>query len=82
MGWTKVEDWWKDTGKPEDILEANRLILDDLTHEIRGEVKGEIRGRVSIDKGTKVNKKSVVKGPALIGKDCVIKDSWKGSIHW
>ena len=78
MGWTKVEDWWKDTGKPEDILEANRLILDDLTHEIRGEVKGEIRGRVSIDKGTKVNKNSVIKGPALVGRDCVIKDSYIG----
>ena len=75
VGWTKVAGWWKDTGKPEDIFEANRLILDDLTHEIRGEVKGEIRGRVSIDKGTKVNEKSVIKGPALIGSDCVIKDS-------
>ena len=78
VGWTKVESWWKDTGKPEDILEANRLILDDLTHEIRGEVKGEIRGRVSIDKGTKVNENSVIKGPALIGRDCLIKGSYIG----
>ena len=78
VGWTKVEEWWKDTGKPEDILEANRLILEDLPHEIRGEVKGEIRGRVSIDKGTKVNENSVIKGPALIGRDCVIKDGYIG----
>ena len=78
VGWTKVEGWWKDTGKPEDILEANRSILDDLTHEIKGEVKGEIRGRVSIDKGTKVNENSVIKGPALIGRDCLIKDSYIG----
>jgi glucose-1-phosphate thymidylyltransferase len=78
VGWTKVEGWWKDTGKPEDILEANRLILDDLTHEIRGAVKGEIRGRVSIDKGTNVNENSVIKGPAIIGRDCLIKDSYIG----
>ena len=78
VGWTKVNGWWKDTGKPEDIFEANRLILDDLTHEIKGEVKGEIRGRVSIDEGTKVNENSVIKGPALIGKNCLIKDGYIG----
>jgi len=78
VGWTKVEGWWKDTGKPEDILDVNRLILDDLTHEIKGDVKGEIRGRVAIDKGTKVNENSVIKGPALVGRDCLIKDAYIG----
>ena len=78
VGWTKVEGWWKDTGKTEDILEANRLILDGLSSEIRGEVKGEIRGRVSIDKGTEVNENSVIKGPALVGRDCLIKDGYIG----
>jgi glucose-1-phosphate thymidylyltransferase len=78
VGWTKVEDWWKDTGKPEDIFEANRLILDDLAHEIRGVVKGELRGRVAIDTGTLVNEKSVIKGPALIGRNCLIRDSYIG----
>jgi glucose-1-phosphate thymidylyltransferase len=75
-----VSGWWKDTGKPEDILHANRSILDDLTVEIKTkeEVEGEIRGRVSIDKGTKVNKNSVIKGPAVIGMGCVIKDSYIG----
>ena len=75
-----VSGWWKDTGKPEDILHANRLILDDLTTEVRGkaEVKGEIRGRVAIDEGTKVNENSVIKGPALIGRNCVIKDGYIG----
>jgi glucose-1-phosphate thymidylyltransferase len=78
VGWTKVEGWWKDTGKPDDIFEANRLILDDLAHAIRGEVKGELRGRVSLGDGTTVNEKSVIKGPALIGKDCTISDSYIG----
>ena len=74
-----VSGWWKDTGKPEDILHANRLILDDLTPEIKGEVRGEIRGRVSIEEGTNVDENSVIKGPALIGRNCVIKDSYIGS---
>ena len=78
VGWTKVEGWWKDTGKPEDIFEANRLILEDLAHEIRGVVKGELRGRVSLGDGTTVNAKSVIKGPALIGKGCTIRDSYIG----
>lgn len=73
-----VSGWWKDTGKPEDILAANCLILDDLTTKIRGEVEGEIRGRVSIDTGSKVSEGSVIKGPALIGRDCVIKGSYIG----
>ena len=78
VGWTKVKDWWKDTGKPEDILEANRLILDDLTTQINGKVEGEIRGRISMDTGTEVNKNSVIKGPALVGRNCLIKDSYIG----
>lgn len=73
-----VSGWWKDTGKPEDILHANRLILDDLITGIKGEIEGEIRGRVSIGEGTKVNINSVIKGPALIGMDCVIEDSYIG----
>ncbi len=73
-----VGGWWKDTGKPEDILHANRLILDDLIHEIKGEVRGEVRGRVSINKGATVDERSVIKGPALIGRDCVIKNSYIG----
>jgi len=75
---TLVTKWWKDTGKPEDILEANRLILDDLDSDQSVKVKGKIRGRVSIGKGTKLNENSVIKGPAIIGRDCLIKDSYIG----
>jgi len=78
VGWTKVSAWWKDTGQPEDILEANRLILDDLRSELQGDIRGELRGRVRIDAGTLVTEKSVIKGPAIIGRNCLIKDSYIG----
>jgi len=76
-----VEGWWKDTGKPEDILDANRLVLDELIPEIKegAEVRGEVRGRVKIDEGAKIDEKSVIKGPSVIGKNCVIENSYIGS---
>ena len=78
VGWTKVEGWWKDTGKPEDILEANRLILDDIQTKSDGTAKNSrIIGRVIIEKGTEI-KDGIVKGPSIIGKDCVIKNSYIG----
>jgi glucose-1-phosphate thymidylyltransferase len=74
-----VKNWWKDTGKPEDILHANRLILDDINSFNQGKVViSEIRGRVQIGEGTVVDSNSMVKGPVLIGKKCKISDSYIG----
>jgi len=75
-----VKGWWKDTGRPEDILDANRLILGDLIGEVKqeAEIKGEIKGKVTIGKGTKIDKESVVKGPVVIGSNCVIRNSYIG----
>ena len=78
VGWTKVEGWWKDTGKPEDILEANRLILDDIQTKSEGTAKNSrIIGRVIIEKGAEI-RDGIVKGPSIIGKDCMIKNSYIG----
>ena len=78
VGWTKVNGWWKDTGKPEDILEANRLILDDIQTRNEGNAKNsKIIGRVIIEKGAEI-KESTVKGPSLIGRDCLVRDSYIG----
>ncbi|MEM3204583.1 MAG: glucose-1-phosphate thymidylyltransferase [Saccharolobus sp.] len=72
----KVEGWWKDTGKTDDLLEANQLILDstirlsintDKIHE-----SAKIEGRVFIDKGTIIKENVRIRGPAIIGKNCVI----------
>ncbi len=60
-----VSGWWKDTGKLEDMLEANRIILDTIETEIEGEVDKEsrIEGRVTIGKGSRVIA-SLIRGPA------------------
>ena len=69
-----VTGWWKDTGKPEDILEANRLVLDELASNVEGTVEpgAQVSGRVAIGRGTLVRSGAVVAGPAVIGRDCVI----------
>jgi len=73
-----VEGWWKDTGKTEDILDANRLVLEDLKIENNGEVENSIiRGRVNIGKDS-VIKNSTVKGPVIIGEKCNISDAYIG----
>jgi len=71
---TIVKDWWKDTGKVEDVLEANRLVLDDLRPFNKGTIESGalIQGRVSVDEGTIILKGSVLKGPVIVGKDCTI----------
>ncbi|MFQ5919629.1 MAG: glucose-1-phosphate thymidylyltransferase [Thermoplasmata archaeon] len=70
----EVTGWWKDTGRAEDILEANRLILDDIEAVDDGTVErgARVEGRVRIDSGSVVRTGSVVKGPTVIGRDCVI----------
>lgn len=73
-----VQGWWKDTGKPEDIFEANRLILDDIQIRNDGQiVDSRVMGRVIIEKDTKIER-SVIKGPCIIGNDSVISDSYIG----
>jgi len=69
-----VEGWWKDTGKPEDILEANHLILDGVESSNEGRIEdgASVVGRVKIGKGTIILGKSVVKGPSIIGENAKI----------
>ncbi len=65
-----VKGWWKDTGTPEDILEANRLLLDERVREqrIEGRVDegARIEGRVVVEEGAVVEKGAVIRGPAYI----------------
>ncbi len=73
-----VEGWWKDTGKPEDILEANRLVLDDIKTKVEGNiVNSRISGRIVVEEGALIEN-SVVKGPCVIGKNAKISCSYIG----
>ncbi len=79
IGYSEITGWWKDTGKPTDLLEANRLILDNITPDIRGEVddRSTVAGKVIVETGAKIIN-SVVRGPAIIGEECVIEDAYVG----
>uniref|UniRef100_A0A7V4E307 Glucose-1-phosphate thymidylyltransferase n=1 Tax=candidate division WOR-3 bacterium TaxID=2052148 RepID=A0A7V4E307_UNCW3 len=78
VNYLKVKGWWKDTGKPEDLIEANRIILEDLIEDVKGKVKNsKIIGKVNIGENTIVEN-SHLRGPVIIGKNCIIKDSYIG----
>jgi glucose-1-phosphate thymidylyltransferase len=66
-----VHGWWKDTGKPEDVLHANRLVLDDLDHEINGSVEDDdsVTGRLQLGEGSVVETGATIRGPVSIGRD-------------
>ncbi len=74
-----IEGWWKDTGTPKDILEANSFLLDKYAERrIEGEVRdSSVDGRVIIEKGALVEN-STVRGPAYIGKGTKIINSYIG----
>lgn len=75
----KLETWWLDTGKKDDILYANAKVLDEyIKQEINGEtINTKIEGRVTIQKNTKIIN-SIVRGPAVIGQNCHIENSFIG----
>ncbi|MEM3680052.1 MAG: methyltransferase domain-containing protein [Metallosphaera sp.] len=79
VGYRFVSGWWLDTGKKDDILYANALILDErIERRIEGEItNSKVEGRVAIERGAKVVN-SVVRGPAIIGEDCYIENSFIG----
>lgn len=75
-----LEGWWLDTGKKDDLLSANQIILDSrITTLIEGDVdeKSEIIGRVQIKPGTRlINCK--VRGPVIIGSNCHLENCFIG----
>ncbi|HEV8565397.1 MAG TPA: glucose-1-phosphate thymidylyltransferase [Actinomycetota bacterium] len=74
-----VTGWWKDTGRPEDLLEANRMMLSVQPGEVLGEVDraSTLSGAVVLAAGAKVIR-SEIRGPAVIGADSVVEDSVVG----
>lgn len=83
VGYSEVTGWWKDTGKPEDLLEANRLILERIIDGNVPQIKGNIDnssnivGKVIIEEGARVIN-SAIRGPAIIGENTLVENSYIG----
>ena len=74
----QVRGWWKDTGKPEDLLEANRLVLSQIVRDLRGEItESEVVGEVVVEQGARVIG-STIRGPAHIAAGAEIRESFIG----
>lgn len=71
IAYHEITGWWKDTGRPEDILEANQLVLSDLRSSTRGKVEEGtvIGGNVELGEGSTVRKGASLRGPVIIGED-------------
>jgi glucose-1-phosphate thymidylyltransferase len=74
-----ITGWWKDTGKVEDLLEANRIVLADLVTRIDGTVDADtqIEGAVRVGRGSTIAR-SRLRGPIVIGEDVTIEDAYVG----
>lgn len=74
-----VSGWWKDTGKLEDLLEANRMVLDDLEERMEGtaNASSRVEFKVVLESGSEVMN-SMIRGPAIIGKNSRILNAYVG----
>jgi glucose-1-phosphate thymidylyltransferase len=73
-----VKGWWKDTGRLEDMLAANRLVLDTIQTRLEGElIDSRVDGRVVIEPGARLER-SAVRGPAIIGAGAQLTDCYVG----
>ncbi|MCK5075156.1 MAG: glucose-1-phosphate thymidylyltransferase, partial [Calditrichia bacterium] len=77
--YSEITGWWKDTGKPEDLLEANRLILENLEEKIDAEIcnDSKISGKVIAGKNSKIIN-SNIRGPVIIGDNTVVENAYIG----
>ncbi|MBI2099122.1 glucose-1-phosphate thymidylyltransferase [Candidatus Uhrbacteria bacterium] len=83
VGFEEITGWWKDTGKPEDLLHGNQLILEELGRGAMlnlGETHPDavIQGKVSVGKGTVIGPDVLIRGPVIIGENCKIEKSYIG----
>ncbi|HKI56516.1 MAG TPA: glucose-1-phosphate thymidylyltransferase [Trueperaceae bacterium] len=74
----QVTGWWKDTGRPEDILDANRLQLMRLQTDLRGQVEdAKLVGEVVVEEGAVVRNTTIF-GPAIIGRGARVENAYIG----
>lgn len=72
-----VTGWWKDTGTAEDILHANKLVLENISSYAYDNKDYEIKNNILIGKNTTISSDSSITGPAIIGKSCSISHGVK-----
>ncbi len=74
-----IQGWWKDTGKLEDLLEANRLVLAGLVRRVDGAVDdaSHVEGQVVVEAGARVEA-SVLRGPLVVGAGTLVRKSFVG----
>jgi glucose-1-phosphate thymidylyltransferase len=73
-----VRGWWKDTGRLEDMLEANRLVLEDIETQVDGTlIDSRVEGRVIVEEGAHLER-TLVRGPAIIARGARIVDAYVG----
>lgn len=82
VGYAEITGWWKDTGKPHDLLEGNQLILSAIEPRIGKNVKIEksatIQGNVVIGAGSQIEGRTLIRGPVIIGESTIIKNAYIG----
>ena len=80
VSFSEITGWWKDTGQPSDLLDANCLVLDNIKSQNNGNIDdmSKMTGEVIIGKNSSIIN-SIIKGPVIIDNDCIIKDSFIGS---
>jgi len=72
-----ITDYWKDTGTPEDIINANKAILENKESSFNGEKGNDVsmNGIVIVGKGTKIIGNSKIDGPVILGENCIIENT-------
>lgn len=81
VGYSEITGWWKDTGKPRDLLEGNQLLLSQIDKsDIKGDIDDTvtIEGIVIIESGAQIKGKSFIRGPVIIGANSIIENSYIG----
>jgi glucose-1-phosphate thymidylyltransferase len=76
---SEVDGWWLDTGKKDELLEANRVVLGTVRRRVDGDVDddSDVTGDVVVEPGARITR-SVVRGPAVIGSGSTVVDSYVG----
>ena len=74
IGYYSITDYWKDTGTPNDIIHANKVILEDMKPQFEGkrEDNVKINGNVIVGKNSLIKSGTNITGPVIIGENCVI----------